>query len=488
MNLDSPRLQLAAASGISAGSYFLMSKYVAVHAGVDGIAVLGVVASASNLFALLADFNVGGEMTKRIALLKAEEREADESQIVSAGFSITLIGSVVLLLLCVSLSTVLGDLFGVSYDLVLLGAACGTATIFSKQFFNVLSGLRRTFLLAFTGTARALVVTVVVITTMHFTSVGVVRAYTAAMTAGLATTALLSSFGFKFRLNKLNFANWSSLTRVGMINILTSVASQGVWFFLPSLIWITSGSLIAGYFSAVWLIAGALQQLWSSVLSHEFFPRIAVTDPDSVTRAIRGELRFHIAMTVIPSLIIVVFQKPLLAFLFTSDIGQASSLLPWVLIGVICRVVSNILGLVLYARKSPIHLLALEATSGFLLVSSIVIGPNLNSSTSTPGVAFAVSQMLAGLIALFMANRYLGFPKTASLGGTVLAYSVLVLAVALISERTLFIGVLLACPVIISEIVSLFHHARRSRPSGQSSAELLTHLNTTATNEQSELE
>jgi O-antigen ligase len=458
----SPRAAIAAATAVNLGAYFVLSKFVAVRSGVAGIAVLGVVSAISNIFALLADANVGPELTKRVAARRpGAAGDEDVAVVTRAVFRITAVGCVGLLVVLAALAPWLGSWLDLSVWAVIAAGAAGVATIAVQQCFNFLSGVGATGRVAAGGIARSLAVTGVIVLTMVVLDSSLPFAYLFGMAAGAAATVAFTVGVLPRLRGSAPRGLVGGLLRVGGGMTATLVAYTGALFALPLMVQAVAGTETNGLFKAAALVSGGLLQFLNSTIRYEFFPRIsAAPSAEDADRAVRAELRLLVAAMGCMAVVMVALRMVVWPVLLTGDFDGASGVLVWVLVGDLLRVFVTVIGFGLYARIGVRWLLALEAVNGAALVALVWFAAAHDATPTAVGVAYAGAHLVAVVAAaLFASRRLVGRPLWLELGLLAMC-AALVAVTALASDRSTWLGIALAV-VSVAVLGNLVLAARR---------------------------
>ncbi len=390
-------------------AYFLTSKVVAVDRGVDGIAELGVAMAISNVFAMVADVNVGQELTRRVAALSRGADHTDEqARLIGTGLAITAVGSTVAMLVLLGLAPWLGDQLDLTGGQVLLAGASGACTLLAQQLFNGLSGLGETRTLAFGAAARSVMVFVAFALCLGRFGMSVTASYSVGMVCGLLASVVVSGGQLPWRRGAPRSVSVAELLRSGLVLTATLTAYTGVGLMLPIVVAARAGADPTGWFRAATLLSGGILQFFNSSMRYEFLPRLSrAMSPALADRRVRAEMSTLVPAMGILALLLVPLRTIALPLFFSGDFDKAATLVSWVLVGDLLRVVVAIVGYAIYARRGVGWLLLVELVGGLPLLVLIWVAASSTAPLDRLGAAYVGAHVVAVVGAIVIGRRRL---------------------------------------------------------------------------------
>jgi len=225
----------------------------------------------------------------------------------------------------------------------------------------------------------------------------------------------------------------------------------------------------AGLYQAAWGLSGVYVGFVLAAMGADYYPKLAAVagDDSEVYRLVNEQTEAALLMAIPGILVTIAFAPTVIHMLYSPQFAPAGSILRWQILGVLGRVMSWPVGLVLLAKGCVKTFLWTEVVSNIVYLGLIWIGMKMFGLSGLGMAFFGLYIFHIGLM-LGVLNRTCGFRWTnanVQLGaGAVLATAaVFVVTSGVVSARW---GMALACVVIVA--VSLMCAKRLAKRSGYS--------------------
>jgi enterobacterial common antigen flippase len=338
--------------GAQAGVYLIglaRVKLVAILLGPTGVGLVGLYTSAIGLIGVVSGMGVGESAVREIARAHGQDSAEKVARTVlvlrRVCWATGLFGWVLAILFREQISTAISGSPRHSGAIAWLGSIVLLNAISYGQL-ALLQGLRRIGDMARANVLGSLAGSFVVIL-IYFAlgQTGIIPAMIAA-----ALISLGGSYWFARRIVVAPLSvdwdeTWRGFRRLAGLGVAL------MWgYFLQATIDIFTRSLItrkfgieaAGIYQSAWALSGLFAFFVLTAMGADFYPRLTATihDHEKAARAVNEQTEIGILLALPGLLAILAFAPMAIKLLYTQQFLAAADLLPWMALGVFCRVVS----------------------------------------------------------------------------------------------------------------------------------------------------
>lgn len=202
----------------------------------------------------------------------------------------------------------------------------------------------------------------------------------------------------------------SSLIHLGSALVGTAVATMAANYITGQVIRSHLGVEGNGFYQAAASLTIGLAGFVLTAMGHDYYPRlIAIIGEKEKSRKLVHDQSEMALLMAAPILVTVAAAAPwLLSLAFSEKFIPASSIVVWLSLGCLARVLAWPLGLALLAEGSPLRILAYECSTSALAVALAWIGVRL-AGLDGAGAAFACLNLLYWMALYALIRRRLGF-------------------------------------------------------------------------------
>jgi PST family polysaccharide transporter len=389
-------------------------KIIAAQTGPAGVAMMGQIANAINLFLPYTNAGIGNGVVKYIAEYNATNQVNETSKVINTSLSITLVASTVIAIGLYTFKNSLSVLlFGrVDYSWVfILFAFCIPFMALAYSLMYILNGYKRIKEYVTITAINALAfVALSFFFTFPYGISGALISVIASQTFLLIVILLFLVAARKppLRLPRFNFDpkvlhDLSRFACMGLVSASLAPLSQiAIRTYIIDHLSIEN----AGYWQAVWRLSETYLSMITLPLSIYYLPRLAeIHDYYLLKQEIMNTLLFSVSLTVAISLIIFGLKNWIFTTFLSASFIPATKLLPFQLVGDVIKVAAWTIGMVMWA-KSMMRLFII--TEFFFSASFIVISLIFLNNFGLVGIAYGYALnytlYLIFLIAYFRRN------------------------------------------------------------------------------------
>lgn len=360
-NLNSVLVGLRIVAGI------LISKFIAIFVGVEGLAYVG---NASNFLKSIQSLSVLGfykGIVKQISLVKEDSEKL--SEVLSTSFYIGLLSTVVSALGCYYFANEINNfLFGdLNYvyiiEAIALIVPMYALNVFSFSIMNGFSKYKMLLIINITGQICGLLIALLLIWQEQLD--GALMALV--ITPGILF--LITVTGILFRRNLMPYIKITSiklevltkLSPYSMMALTSAVALPFIFIFIRNTVISTIGLKEAGYWEAMNRISDYYLMFVNSFIALYLVPKLTKTNTKKAFKHEVGAFCKGI-MPYFLGLLILIFlcRYYVVTLIFSQDFLPTKSLFLWQILGDIARVLAMVFAYQFLAKKMFSHFIIIE--------------------------------------------------------------------------------------------------------------------------------
>jgi PST family polysaccharide transporter len=256
------------------------------------------------------------------------------------------------------------------------------------------------------------------------------------------------------------------LLRLGGAFVWTSSIATFVTFLVGTTISTTLGVTAFGQYQAAWTVSGVFAQFILVAMGADLLPRLtaAAADKAHLNKLVNEQTEVGLLLS-LPGLAATVFFAPIIVrLLFSSEFTDGAMVLPWLVLGVLGRVVTWPLSYLLIAKgESLLFAVAETLTALFQLVAVYLLLGRLQLLGAA--LAFPLTYIVHCVVGLWSTSRVSGFRWSRDV--KLLLISVMLPAVLLVvTTRLLSEGVMVALGCVVCPLVAIATARRLARRLG----------------------
>ncbi len=356
--------------------------------GCHGVAIVGLTASITNLIALVGDWNIRPEVTRRLSSAdgtRSAGATTTSSDLIGLARHTTLVGGLLTGLCVAALAPLLSTLFDMPAEVVLFGGLGGWATLVAQQEFAILSGLQRIPTLTWAIVMRSLAVTVAYL--LCSVAIGAAASYTVGMVAGAAATRLVTrSISGSRQDRDATRSMRRLLITTGSWTTATAVAYVGVRLAMPTIVSATSDARSVGFFVAGIMISGAATNPIITTVVQDYFPRVAAHSISDAADLISAELN-TIGLALTAAAAATIGTLPIsIPIVFGDDFSNATSLAALLSLAQLGHGYGATLSYTIYGLWGARRFFLAEAFAGTSLAAAVVGATFVSDDPAAIGV------------------------------------------------------------------------------------------------------
>ncbi len=463
-------------------------KVMALLLGPAGVGLVGIFISIADLASSIAGAGVNGSGVRQVAAAAGtgRTRRVQVTAKVLARLSLILavLGAVGLAAVAVPVSEVSFGNAGYAVSVALIGIAVFLRVVSAGQA-ALIQGMRKIGDFARMNVFVAVAGTVLSLPFVYFLREEGIALFLVAF----AAVMLLGSWWYSrklvepVRVGALRFRQESkALLSLGFAFLTSALLTMAAGYIVRVLVLHADGSVAAGYYQAAWTIGGFYASFVLQAMGMDFYPRLTAVSTDNVScnRLVNEQTEIGILIAG-PGVMATLTLAPLVMdVLYSAEFHAASSVLRWICLGMMLRVVSWPMGFIILAKGNQRAFLITEIAVAIVhLGLAVLLVPRLGVDGA--GLAFFGLYLCHTLIVLFVVRRLSGFAWTRVnliLAGVFIPTALLLtlaflllpfwLATALGSVATSVTGV--GALVALVKLVPLEAMPRRLRPAGAEGA------------------
>ncbi|MES2785422.1 MAG: O-antigen translocase [Pseudomonadota bacterium] len=395
----------------------IRTKIVALLLGPSGIGLVGIYSSAMTVIGAATGFGISSSAVREVAhAYKNEDGEqvARTVTILQRACWVTgIFGWLIAVLIAKPVSQWMMGTPEYGWALAVLGVTLLIGAINSGQL-ALLQGSRRIGDIARANMLSAAISTFVAVGLYAWLAEGGIVPVIIASGA----VSLASSYWFARKVKTIPLAvSWVEtvagtrrMARLGIAFMWSALLTSGLEVLTRAIVSRELGLDAVGIYQAAWTLSGLFAGFILGAMGADFYPRLASVAADSVAarRLVNEQTEIGILLALPGLLGTLAFAPVLIEVIFSSRFVAAADLLPWMVLGVFCRVVGWPMGYVQVAKgASRLYI----ATETFFAAATAVLLFVFIASYGVVGAAyaFALAYVLYVLGMLWVARVLIDF-------------------------------------------------------------------------------
>lgn len=350
---------IGGSSVINVGFSIIRNKAMALLLGPEGVGLIGLYMSASDMAQTIAGMGVNASGVRQIA---SAAGTGDKERIATTAIvlrRISVLLGLVGALLLVALAAPIGRFtFGDSQHTVgimLLSLAIFFQIVAGAQS-ALIQGMREISSLARMSVLGAFFSTAISIPVIYFFGKDGVVASLVGVAAATFATSWWYSRKIRIQAAPVSFerfrAESSSLLRLGFIFMVSGVLTFGSAYAIRIIVLNENGIHAAGLYQAAWALGGLYAGFILQAMGTDFYPRLTAVanDDNECNRLINEQTQISILLAG-PGLLATLTVAPLVLRIFYSpEFYAAADLLRWICLGMMLRIVAWPIGFIVLAK------------------------------------------------------------------------------------------------------------------------------------------
>jgi PST family polysaccharide transporter len=353
------------------GAGFLRTKVIALVLGPAGVGLAGLFNTYSGSISAFSGWGLGTSGVRLVAGATAEEKPKTQAAVRRMGWLLSLIGLAlsVLLFWPATWLTFGANDYVLEMAIVALAVPC---LIASGTWSALLQADGRVESVAKVQIAGALVGTVLGLPLVYL--YGTIGVALGILLAAVMPSALL------WRAARVHCVpqaqecverqHLDTLVKIGGALMVVGWASQLSTYVVRMAIVRIEGIEAAGLYQAAFAIAGSLPGFVFAAMGADFFPRVASTkSEEDALKATEKQIIIGVILASPLIGIILLFDREILALLFTKSFESAALPMMWLTWGIFVRLLAWPLGFWMIAKSRPMVVMTVEACAAALLAA-----------------------------------------------------------------------------------------------------------------------
>lgn len=449
---------LAVSSAVTLLGGIVSSKALAILTGPDGVGQYGLLLSLLGLSSIVFGLGVGTGMVRGTARAVADSDEVRRAALRDAGMLLAIGGGLLGGLLLVIFRDFVATVFlgGSTYSwAVVLMAPALLLSLASAVELGYINGHHRVRAIAIaTSSSTVLGAAVVVILVVRWG----VNALPAGLIAVSGISLLISTITRHMSVGKVGHADRARiadaarwLARFGGSYTMSQLVGTGVQLLIPVIVLSLLGHDSVGYVRAAMAVAVGYLSVLLSTMARDYYPRAAAAEASepALRRLIADQGRLILALSAPLILVTSALAPTLIALLYSHAFSPAASVLQWLLVGDVLKLLSWTGSFVILARGRPSTYFLIELMGGACLLVSTLVAVSVLGVAGV-GLAYALTYAIYLVVVWIAVRPIVRMPITSDLvGGMALAAGLAALQVVRPSMPPLVsTGLLLAAAAI----------------------------------------
>lgn len=391
-------LALGTAATVLAG--VVVSKALAILTGAEGVGLYALLQSLIGLATIVFGLGVGTGMVRATARSVADDEADRRSAFRGAGMLLAigggLLGGVLLILFRDSIAALFLGGSAYAWAVVLMAPAL-LLQLVSAVEFGYLNGHQRVRAMAIATAGSSIVGAAVVVTL-------VARWGTAALPFALVATSAVAVLvtaaarhqsvgGTQHAVSRVRLreaARW--LVRFGGTYTLSQLVGNGAQLLIPIIVLSLLDQASVGYVRAASAVAIGYLSVLTSTLARDYYPRAAAAEANepALRRLVADQGRLMLALSTPLILVTSALAPTVIAILYSDAFSPAASVLEWMLVGDILKLLSWTGSFVILARGGSGRYLLIELIGGTCLLVTTVVATSAVGVTGV-GLGYAIT-------------------------------------------------------------------------------------------------
>ena len=376
---------------ISAG--FLITKFIAVFIGAEGLALIGNLRNFLTAVQSFATVGLYNGIVKYIGEFKNDINKL--SKVISTSYYLGFTATILISLLCYFNADIINNLvFSSQYDfkyiikILALAIPFYALNMFCFSLMNGFAKYKFLMIINIIGQMLGLLVTLLLIWQNNIDGalISVVISPSLIFLITLVGILYRRNLMIHIKVSSIDFTFMKKFSSYGVMAVITGIAFPLVMIGIRNYIIDTQGMRDAGYWEAMNRISSYYLMFVNSIMTLYFLPRFSEIDSK---KEFRQEV-FSFYKSIIPifalGLFVIYLLKPFIVILFLTDkFVFVESLFGWQLLGDLVKIMAIVIDYQFIAKKMFIHFIVTEVfliaatyfTSVYLIDIYGVIGANM---------------------------------------------------------------------------------------------------------------
>jgi len=395
----------------------LRTKIVAVLIGPSGVGLVSLYMSAAGFLGVVSQMGLSQSGVREVADANGRSDRGEIAQLAKALRRLCWITGFLGWSLTAALAVFLSQLTFASADHAVPIAILGCTILFTSLVggsLAVINGLRRISDLAWIQIATALWTTLLAVGVYGvFGQSGIIPVI---ILTGVIQALVAAYYARKMEIEPVAQA-WSAtfvyakkLIGLGVAFMYTGILVNVAGLATKALVVRNLDVSAAGLYQSAWNISVLFATFVLGAMGRDFFPRLTEATSDNRRMGVLVNEQMEIAMLLtLPGVVgVMVFADIVMPVLYSAEFAAASSMLPWMLLGVFARALSWPIGYILLARSEG-KLYSISATVFLLFQIALtwVLLPVLGLVGAA--IAFAIAEILQCLLYWALAKKAADF-------------------------------------------------------------------------------
>jgi PST family polysaccharide transporter len=378
----------------------VVSKTLAVMIGPEGVGLYGLLQSLLGLAGILFGLGVGTGIVRVTARAVADDDEDRGAAFRSAGILLAIVGGVVGGLLLVvfrdPIATVFLGALAYAWAVVVMAPAL-VLQLASAVEIGYLNGHQRVRAMAIATAGSSLLGAAVVIPLVAVWGTGALpfaMVGTSAVSLLIVVLARYLSVGENRhavgRRELMEAARW--LVRFGGTFTLSQIVGTGAQLLIPVIVLSLLGHASVGYVRAASAVAIGYLSVLTSTMARDYYPRAAAAEASesALRRLVADQGRLILALSAPLILATSAVAPTMIGILYSDEFSPAVSVLQWMLVGDVLKLLSWTGSVVILARGGRSRYFLIELIGGTCLLVSTVVAVSV-AGVAGVGIGYAIT-------------------------------------------------------------------------------------------------
>ena len=397
------------------------TKFLAVLLGPAGVGIAGTLQALVSLLGVLTRCGIDSSAVREIAVEHNEDpkHEARVIAVVSRlAWLSAFLGILLSALLATFFSQYLFDSGKYVWPIVALGFGVAITSLSSAQR-AVLQGRRELLALAKTGVSTAFLSTIVAISIYKLFGIeGIAPVIISSSVLNLLVT------WFFYRRLDIEHVSMSWLEALKGSKVLISIGLTFMWsalltacvtFFLRAEVIRELGEVASGIYQAAFGLSALFARFILQAMSADYYPRLAELSDDNerVNVAVNEQTEIGLLIGLPGLMMMMAFAHWIVPLFYSANFAQASSLIPWFIMGVFVQLVSWPIGFIQQAKGS-VRWFFVSQTSANVILFGLSLAFMKSFGLNGLAIAFATMYPIQLFLVYLIGNRLSGFKWSSS--------------------------------------------------------------------------
>ena len=430
-------LAIGTAATLFAG--VLVWKALAILVGPEGVGLYALLQSLIGLATIVFGLGVGTGMVRATARAVADDEEDRRAALRGAGMLLAmaggLLGGLLLILFRDSIATVFLGGPAHAWAVVVMAPAL-LLQLVSAVEFGYLNGHHRVGAMAIaTAGSSVLGAAVIVAVVVAWGANGLPFAVVATSAISLLITAVARHRSVREARRQVSRARLSEAARwlvgFGGTYTLSQLVGTGAQLLVPVIVLSLLGHDSVGYVRAASAVAVGYLGVLTSTMARDYYPRAAAAEATeaALRRLIADQGRLIVALSAPLILATSALAPTIIAILYSDAFSPASSVLQWLLVGDVLKLLSWTGSIVILARGRPRTYFLIELTGGICLLVTTIVAVNAVGVVGV-GLGYALTYAIYLCVVWVAVHGVVTLPVTSDLvAGITLAAALAVLQI-----------------------------------------------------------